>query len=237
MGVDRIAFDHIAIALERIADAPAVLVGALGGRADSSAPSREFNRACWRFAGGGQIEVLEPAHDDGFLRRFLRHRGPGIHHVTFKVPSLREACDRAEAHGYRVVGYDDSHRDWKEAFLHPKQALGLVVQFAQAAERHGPRLRLPLPPAPADPPPPATIVGLRVRAQSAERARVQWEAVLLGEPTEGGRSYRWSGSPMRIAVDIDPDLEEGPMGIELASERPVTLTGRPLGVTWLPAPS
>jgi methylmalonyl-CoA/ethylmalonyl-CoA epimerase len=236
MGNDRITFDHIAIGLERLADAPAVLVSALGGQADSSARSPEFNRGCWRFAGGGLIEVLEPAHDDGFLRRFLRQRGPGIHHVTFKVPSLREACDRAEAHGYRIVGYDDSHPRWKEAFLHPKRALGVVVQFAQAAERDGPRLRFPLPlppPAAADPPPPATIVGLRTRAHSAERARVQWEAVLLGESVDDGRSYRWPGSPMRIAVDIDPDHEEGPMGIELASERPVTLTGRPLGVTWL----
>jgi glyoxalase/bleomycin resistance protein/dioxygenase superfamily protein len=236
MDGDRIAFDHIAIALERIADAPPVLVGALGGLPDSAAPSREFNRASWRFDGGGQIEVLEPAREDGFLRRFLRQRGPGVHHVTFKVPSLRDACDRAEAHGYEIVGYDDSWPGWKEAFLHPRQALGLVVQFAEASGRDAPRFRMPLPPGPPAPPPPLTVVGLRTRARSAERARTQWERVLLGEPADGGLVYRWVGSPMRIAVEIDPDAEEGAMGIEIQSHRPVSLPGRPLGVAWLATP-
>ena len=236
MDRDRIAFDHIAIALERIADAPPVLVGALGELPDSAAPAREFNRACWRFDGGKQIEVLEPAREDGFLRRFLRQRGPGIHHVTFKVPSLREACDRAEAHGYEIVGYDDSRPGWKEAFLHPRQALGLVVQFAEASERDVPRFRIPVPPGPATPPPPATVVGLRTRARSADRARTQWERVLLGEPADGGGGYRWPGSPMRIAVEIDPDAEEGAVGIEIRSHRPVSLPGRPLGVAWLVTP-
>lgn len=54
-----------------------------------------------------------------------------IHHVTFKVPSLAQICDGARAIDYEIIGYDDSHPDWKEAFLHPKQAQGLVVQFAE----------------------------------------------------------------------------------------------------------
>ena len=124
MGDDRILFDHIAIAMERIADAGPVLTGALGGIPDSGAPSRAFNWGCWRFAGGGRIEVIEPRGAGGFLPRFLAQRGPGIHHVTFKVPSLTDACSRAEAQGYKVVGYDDANPHWKEAFLHPKQEIG-----------------------------------------------------------------------------------------------------------------
>src|SRR5574341_899365 len=118
MGNHRIAFDHVALALPRLADAPAVLVGVLGGVPEASAPSRGFNFGCWRYAGGGRIEVLEPAGADGFVHRFLAQRGPGVHHVTFKVPSLAEACARAEAHGYAIVGRDESRPAWKEAFLH-----------------------------------------------------------------------------------------------------------------------
>lgn len=226
-----IRFDHIAIALPRIADAPAVLVGVLGGVPDFGAPTGLYRFGQWRFAGGGRIEILEPMGEDGFLHRFLAQRGPGVHHVTFKVPSLREACDRAAAHGYEVVGHDDSDPRWKEAFLHPRQALGIVVQLAESsvAGEGGPRRWQP-PPSSTDPPPPVTILGLRMRARSSERARTQWGLVLQGEceePAPGELIYRWPGSPMRIAVEIDAARDEGPICIDLSSERPLALPGGP----------
>jgi len=237
MSTTGIAFDHIAIGQPRIADTLDLLVGTLGGVPEASAPSHGFNFGCWLFASGGRIEVLEPRGADGFLHRFLAQRGPGVHHVTFKVPSLADACRRAEGHGYEVVGRDESRASWKEAFLHPRRAQGIVVQFAEVAgpDDHPP-FRMPLPPGPPAPPPPVTILGLRLRAHSRERARIQWEAVLQGEPSDGGDGavvFRWPGSPMRIAVEIDPAAEEGPLGIELASERTIALPGRPLGVAWL----
>ncbi len=115
-----------------MAAAPGFLVGELGGAPYHGGPSGAYTFGQWRFAGGGVIEILEPLGADGFLHRFLAQRGPGIHHVTFRVPSLREACDRAEKHGYKIVGFDDSHREWQEAFLHPKQALGIVVQIVES---------------------------------------------------------------------------------------------------------
>ncbi len=222
-------FDHIAIATDRLADAPPFLVGELGGAPDSGGSGRGFRFACWRFAGGGRIEALEPHGEDGFLHRFLAQRGPGIHHVTFMVPSLREACDRAEAGGYQVVGYDDSAPGWATAYLHPRQALGIVVQLAQSAGGGGPR-PWAVPPGPPDPPPAVTVVGLRLRAHSAERARAQWEAILQGDPSaapDASLVYRWPGSPMRLAVEIDPAAEEGPLGIEVASHRPLALPPGP----------
>jgi len=225
--VPGILFDHIAIAIERMADAPAVLVGTLGGVPAHGGSSPMYRFGQWRFTEGGRLEILEPTGADGFLHRFLRERGPGIHHVTFRVPSLREACERARAHGHDIIGYDDSDPDWKEAFLHPRHALGIVVQLAESSwsGEGGPRRWTP-PAGPSNPPPPVTIVGLRMVARSRERARTQWEAILDGRGTEGGGGeliYRWPGSPMRLAVAIDPSGDEGPLAIEYASERPVAL--------------
>jgi catechol 2,3-dioxygenase-like lactoylglutathione lyase family enzyme len=237
-----VVFDHIALAAARISDASPVVVGALGGVADSGAPSGDFRWGCWRFDGGGRIEVIEPRGADGFVHRFLAGRGPGIHHVTFKVPSLAEACARAEAHGYRIVGRDDSHPNWKTAFLHPKQALGIVVQLTESAAGKGP-WRWEPPPAPESPPPPARILGLRLRARSAERARTQWERVLGGAPASGVAGelvYSWPGSPMRIAVEVEPGADEGPIAIEFASDRPIAVGADPvLGrffLPWAPPP-
>ena len=188
--MSRIHFDHIAIATHRMADAPAVLVGVLGGTpTGDGGPSGAYTWGHWRFAGGGRLEILEPLGADGFLHRFLATRGPGIHHVTFRVPSLAEACERAGAHGLRIVGRDESDPAWAEAFLHPKEALGLVVQLAESrvAEMRPPFVA---PPGPAQPPPAVTVLGLRTRARTAERAHTLWGAVLQGHRAEAASDRR-----------------------------------------------
>ncbi len=222
--MSEIRFDHIAIAARRLSDAPAVLVGALGGRPDTGAPSGPYTWSTWRYANDGCLEVLEPRGEDGFLHRFLAARGPGIHHVTFRVPSLAAVCARATALGYRIVGYDDSDPSWSEAFLHPKEALGIVVQLAESRVPGVPRPWRP-PAGPADPPPPVAIVGLRLTARAAERVEAQWGGVLEGAPTreDGALVYRWPGSPMRLAVEIAPGAEDGPLAIEYAAARRVDL--------------
>jgi catechol 2,3-dioxygenase-like lactoylglutathione lyase family enzyme len=218
--VSHVVLDHVAIAVPRMADAAPFLAGELGGVPDAGAirAAGTFAWGTYRYAGGGSIEVLEPMGTDGFVRRFLAERGPGIHHVTFKVPSLDAVCARAEAAGYGIVGRDDSDAEWREAFLHPKQALGIVVQFAQpGASDGGPPPTLP-PAAPA-PPSPVTVLGLRMRCQSREHALTLWQTVLQGRIAQqpGALRFRWPGSFMRIDVEIDPVQNEGPIAIELAA--------------------
>jgi methylmalonyl-CoA/ethylmalonyl-CoA epimerase len=52
--------------------------------------------------------------------------------LTFKLPDLGAAIDGARAIGIEPVGIDRTDPGWQEAFLHPKQAFGIVVQLAQA---------------------------------------------------------------------------------------------------------
>src|SRR5215475_5251373 len=160
-----VVFDHVAIGVPCMADAAPFLAGELGGVPDAGAirTSAAFAWGTYRYQGGGSIEVLEPIGEEGFVQRFLAERGPGIHHVTFKVPSLDQVCARAEAAGYGIVGRDDSDPEWREAFLHPKQALGIVVQVAQPGPPAGPESPPVLPPAAPASPAPRTVLGLRMR--------------------------------------------------------------------------
>ena len=210
--------DHVAIAVPVAAQAPPFLVGALGGRRHDAGPGAGFRWWQWRFAGGGVIEILEPDGPPGaFLHRFLASRGPGIHHVTFKVPDLHAAARRAREHGFEVVGFDDAVPAWKEAFLHPKQAQGIVVQLAESEPGAPPPPGIPFPAEPAPAAQPAGIVGLRLAAASARRALHQWADLLGGSAEERGGEilFRWEASPLRIAVELRADAPEGPLAIEL----------------------
>jgi len=227
-----VLFDHVAVAVPRIADTTPFLVGELGGVVGFGAPSREFTFWHWDYPGGGRIEVIEPMGDGGFVHRHLDRQGAGIHHVTFKVSSLREVCDRAEALGYGIVGFDDSDPGWQEAFLHPKQAMGIVVQLVQERERSGgiEWTSPDPPPEPADRPPGVTIVGVRMRAADRDRALRQWSELLAGKVHEapGELCFTWPDSGMRIAVTIDPSTDDRAEAIEIASDRPVTLPKGPV---------
>jgi catechol 2,3-dioxygenase-like lactoylglutathione lyase family enzyme len=93
---------------------------------------------------GMTVELLEPWDTDrnDFLERFLTRNGEGPHHLTFKVPDLGTALERARSAGFAPVGIDMSDPEWKEAFLHPREAHGTVVQLAEAHHDFGTRADL-----------------------------------------------------------------------------------------------
>lgn len=224
--------DHVAFGVASMRDAARFLVSALGGEPVEGGPGPGYTGAQWRFAGGARLECIEPAGEDGFLHRFLRARGPGIHHVTFVVPKLEHAARRAAELGYEVVGYNDMYPSWKECFLHPKQALGIVVQMAEksdepgAANAWGPGFPFPEWPRAA---PAAEVVGLRLAA-SRDSAVRQWRELLGGELEETNESslrFRWPDSPIVLAVDTDGSAPEGPRWIEVRSARPLALPASP----------
>ncbi|MBV8159793.1 MAG: VOC family protein [Acidimicrobiia bacterium] len=135
-GLPGVDLDHVAIAVERWADAWPRLVGTLGARWMSGGRGPGFAPCQLGFANGMRVEVLEPHLVDrnDFLRRFLDRSGPGPHHMTFKVNDLPGALEAAQAAGYRPINVDMSDRLWQEAFLHPKESCGVVIQLAHSIE-------------------------------------------------------------------------------------------------------
>jgi hypothetical protein len=132
--ISGVALDHVAVAVERWSDAWPRYASDLGGRWASGGTNVGFAPAQLGFSNGGRIEILQPWETDAnpFLRRFLDRRGPGPHHLTFKVPDLVEALETVRARGLSPVGVELSDPMWKEAFIHPRQATGIVVQLAQS---------------------------------------------------------------------------------------------------------
>ena len=136
-------FDHVAIGVRDVA-AAAELLELLGGAFLTGADNRRqgFRWIQYRLPGGVKIEALAPVSDDCFLWRFLRSRGEGMHHVTFKVSSVAEAGRRAEQAGLSVVGLYEDPRAWSECFIHPSSANGTLIQLADWTEDYYPQASL-----------------------------------------------------------------------------------------------
>jgi methylmalonyl-CoA/ethylmalonyl-CoA epimerase len=132
--IEGTVLDHVAHAVSRWQDVWGRYAVDFGAEWSSGGLSTGFAPAQLRFGNGARIEILMP-NDVGandFLLRFLSAHGPGAHHLTFKVPDLALALGQVERAGYRPIGVDLADPEWLEAFIHPKQATGVVVQLAQA---------------------------------------------------------------------------------------------------------
>ncbi|MDR2984936.1 MAG: VOC family protein [Nocardiopsaceae bacterium] len=125
--------DHVAIATRALTDGWQLFGGILGGTWVYGGDSAGYWWGQLRFGSGPKIELLTPTGgpDSAFLERFLTSRGPGPHHFTFIVPDLSQTLSQVRARGIEPVGVDLSDGVWKEAFLHPRDAHGIVIQLAQ----------------------------------------------------------------------------------------------------------
>ena len=83
--------------------------------------------------GDVDVELLEPETDDGPVAKFIAKRGPGIHHICFRVPDLDAALQRCRDQGYRLV--DENPRvgahGRRIAFVHPKSTSGILLELTE----------------------------------------------------------------------------------------------------------
>ena len=83
--------------------------------------------------GDSEVELLEPIHQDSPIGRFLTKRGPGIHHICYRVPDLDAALAASLAQGYTLI--DATPRTGaggcRIAFLHPKSTDGVLIELTE----------------------------------------------------------------------------------------------------------
>jgi methylmalonyl-CoA/ethylmalonyl-CoA epimerase len=126
--------DHIGIAVADVEKAIAFYRDALGLaiEAPEEVPTQRV-RARFVPVGEAALELLEATADDSPIAKFLGKRGPGIHHITLRVPDIRAALAALKARGVRLV--DEAPRPGAHgslvAFIHPSAAEGVLVELKQ----------------------------------------------------------------------------------------------------------
>lgn len=126
--------DHIGIATPEIEQALSVWRDALGLSVDSTDEVAEQGvRVAMLAIGETHIELLEPLSDDSPVGKFLQKRGPGIHHIAFRVPNIREALKDLKAKGARLI--DEIPRVGANgclvAFIHPSATSGVLLELVE----------------------------------------------------------------------------------------------------------
>jgi len=79
------------------------------------------------------IQLLGALGPDTPVGRFLERRGPGVHHIGFRVDDVASALDQLRGEGLRLI--DDAPRAGSRgtaiAFVHPKGMGGVLVELVQ----------------------------------------------------------------------------------------------------------
>ncbi len=135
--------DHIGVAVADLAEGKRLYGEVFGLRLEfeEEVPTERVRVAA--FDGGGlRIELLESTDPDGPIGRFLARRGPGIHHVCYRVEDVDLVLARLKAAG--VPTLDETARPGahgcRVAFLHPKGTGGVLIEISQPpaeGSRHG----------------------------------------------------------------------------------------------------
>ena len=86
-------------------------------------------------AGTSFIQLLGSLGADTPVGRFLATRGPGVHHVAYRVDDVAASLDRLRGQGVRLVDEVPRRgsRDTLIAFVHPKEMGGVLVELVQVA--------------------------------------------------------------------------------------------------------
>ena len=83
--------------------------------------------------GQSEVELLEPQDAHGPVAKFLARRGPGIHHISYRVPDLEAALRKCRARGYRLIDRQPrmGQGGKRVAFIHPSATAGILIELTE----------------------------------------------------------------------------------------------------------
>lgn len=86
----------------------------------------------------GHLELLETTDPEGTVAKFIQKRGPGIHHLSFKLVrgELERVCDLLKNEGYRLIypAPKAGAHQMRINFIHPASAGGMLIELMEPME-------------------------------------------------------------------------------------------------------
>jgi methylmalonyl-CoA epimerase len=85
------------------------------------------------------IQLIGALGPDTPVGAFLAKRGPGVHHVAYRVDDLEAALARLRGEGVRLIDEEPRRgsRGTSIAFVHPKGMEGVLIELVQEVDGSG----------------------------------------------------------------------------------------------------
>lgn len=79
------------------------------------------------------IELLMPINKAGPIQTYIEKKGPGIHHMCYRVSDIEKKCQELREKGY-ILLYENPKRGAHNClvnFIHPKSTGGVLIEVSQ----------------------------------------------------------------------------------------------------------
>ena len=127
--------DHVSLAVNNYEKAVEFFTNILGASPQSQGAEGGNLKYFWHIFALGDLsrfEIIKKTVAEGsFLDNFLKDKEGGIHHMTLQTPDIEMTKKVLEDNNIPYFGYRDTGNNWKEIFIHPKNAFGVLLQIAE----------------------------------------------------------------------------------------------------------
>ncbi|MQA74566.1 MAG: methylmalonyl-CoA epimerase [Solirubrobacterales bacterium] len=129
--------DHVGVAVDDLDAAIALYGGTLGMPLSHRETIEEQGvEAVLLDVGDCHVELLCPLAVDTTVGKFIDRRGPGLHHVAYRVDDIQAVLETLRERGVRLIDSEPriGIRRSRVAFLHPRSTGGVLTEIV---EPHG----------------------------------------------------------------------------------------------------
>ena len=81
----------------------------------------------------GKIELLSPSSSSSVIKKFIKNKGSGIHHLCLEVDDVNHAMIKLKENNIALINNKPKigAEGYKIIFIHPKSTGGVLVELAE----------------------------------------------------------------------------------------------------------
>jgi len=131
--------DHIGVATDDLDASLALYEGSMNMPvAHRETVAEQGVEAVLLDVGDCHVELLAPLGPDTPVGKFLARKGPGLHHVAYRVSDIDAALAELVEAGLELIDSEPRTgiRMSRVAFLHPRSTGGVLTEIVEPAKGH-----------------------------------------------------------------------------------------------------
>lgn len=126
--------DHVGIAVSDLDESIRIYTDLFGKGPDEQCLLESENvKIAFFEVGESSIELLEATSNDSSIAKFISKKGPGMHHICYRVNDLDSARTEMISKGYRCI--DEKPRkgahNTRVCFFHPRDMGGVLIELSE----------------------------------------------------------------------------------------------------------